>query len=204
MAKTPEYKLGDIWTVGVLQLPAVIVCVYQEPRGAVDVRVVPLAADADRVSLASDHDVIIPAAHIVLDSGVAHNDVVAHAWLAETVRRSELNRRVGTVAVASVRRIQDVELLGLGPVAADVHADSRGHHPFDESNGAAAEMVRDTLERWRENLAVTFEVNRSTAAQNAPAPTRRTLVKQYSYAFTAPQPSVAIVSESLNGLAVAA
>lgn len=204
MANTPEYKLGDIWTVGVLQLPAVIVCVYQEPLGAVDVRVVPLAADANRLVLASDHDVIVPTSDIELDSGVAHIAVVAYAWLAETVRRSELNRRIGTVAEASVRRIQDVELLGLGPVAADVHADSRGCHPFDESNGAAAEIVRDTLERWRENLAVTFEVNRSAAAQNAPAPTRTTLVKQYSYAFTAPEPSVVFVSESLNDLAVAA
>lgn len=151
---------GLVCTVGVLSMPAVIVCADEESPFGVDIRVVPLSPQGDRLEM-TDRDVSLTAEEI--GGAFGWDGAVAHAWLAEPVQESDIRSVNAVMRSEALRVVTDVELVSYGAVAESKHADRVGAIGFIDATHNPAHRVHWMLAKWRRNIHLSFLVHAGAA-----------------------------------------
>ena len=117
----PRINVGQIWEI-LPQLRVLVLATWAPARpGDDDVRVVPVSlADEARDNMA-DRDV-----RLTFDERGAHSEIVAHAWLSQTLTSDMFARLIGDVSSQDVEAAKNAELIGIVDACADIDAGRRG------------------------------------------------------------------------------
>ncbi len=143
----PQVNVGEIWRITDALL-AIVVCAWDEDGNGEDIRIVPVSRAGDAHWVFTDRDVRVSGT-----LGGSSVELIAHAWLSQSMTSAMLLSRDGEVDRPHLERVRSAELIGLAPDAEDRDRDMRGPSIMGPDD-SRLQAMRDLVEHVNESLTI--------------------------------------------------
>jgi hypothetical protein len=163
----PRVEVGEIWRV-TDALAVLIVCAWTEDVHGEDIRIVPVSLASAMPRIFTDRDVHATATMLGVPA-----DLIAHAWLSQSMASVMLLRREGAVGAETLAAVRAAELIGLVPGAEDQHRELRGSS-ISGPDDSRLPLMREMVDAVNRELLTVFRRRRKgvpiTRAEFTPSP----------------------------------